>query len=82
MSRILILVDENDKPIETEEKMKVYIEGLLHRAFSIMIFNIKEHLLVQKRAKGKYHSAKLLANSCCEHLRLNEDNMKAIQRRL
>ena len=82
MSRILILVDENDKPIETEEKMKVYIEGLLQRAFSIIIFNIKEHLLVQKRAKSKYHSAKLLANSCCKHPRLNEDNMKAIQRRL
>ncbi len=82
MSEILILVDENDKFLGTEEKMKVHIDGLLHRAFSVMIFNSKGQLLVQRRAKNKYHSAKLWANSCCGHPRLNEDNMKAAQRRL
>ena len=82
MTEILILVDENDKFLGTEEKMKVHIDGLLHRAFSVMIFNSKGQLLVQRRAKNKYHSAKLWANSCCGHPRLNEDNMKAAQRRL
>lgn len=82
MSETLILVDENDKSIGTAEKMKVHIEGLLHRAFSVMIFNSKGQLLVQKRAKSKYHSAKLWANSCCGHPRLDEGNMKAAQRRL
>ena len=82
MSETLILVDENDKPIGTAEKMKAHIEGLLHRAFSVMIFNSKGQLLVQKRAKSKYHSAKLWANSCCGHQRLDEGNMKAAQRRL
>lgn len=82
MSETLILVDENDKFLGTEEKMKVHIDGLLHRAFSVMIFNSKGQLLVQKRAENKYHSAKLWANSCCGHPRPNEDNMKAAQRRL
>ena len=59
MSETLILVDENDRFLGTEEKMKVHIDGLLHRAFSVMIFNRKGQLLVQKRAKSKYHSAKL-----------------------
>lgn len=82
MSEILILVDENDKFLGTEEKMKVHIDGLLHRAFSVMIFNSKGQFLIQKRAKNKYHSAGLWANSCCGHPRLSESNMEAAQRRL
>lgn len=82
MPEILILVNEEDNIIGTEEKLKAHIDGLLHRAFSVMIFNNKGQLLIQKRAKNKYHSAGLWANSCCGHPRLGEDNTEAAQRRL
>ena len=82
MPETLILVDEKDNIIGTEEKLKTHIDGLLHRAFSVMIFNNKGQLLIQKRARNKYHSAGLWANSCCGHPRLGEDNMKAAKRRL
>tara|TARA_B110000503_G_C7080969_1_gene385124 strand:+ start:957 stop:1199 length:243 start_codon:yes stop_codon:yes gene_type:complete len=45
---------------------------LLHRAFSVMIYNRSGQLLIQKRANTKYHSARLWANSCCGHPRRNE----------
>lgn len=82
MPETLILVDEKDNIIGTEEKLKTHIEGLLHRAFSVMVFNNKGQLLIQKRAKNKYHSAGLWANSCCGHPRLGEGNMEAAKRRL
>lgn len=82
MSELLVLVDKNDKAIGIEEKMKVHVDGLFHRAFSIMIFNGRGELLVQKRSANKYHSAGLWANSCCGHPRLNEGNKEAAQRRL
>ncbi|MDP5110088.1 MAG: isopentenyl-diphosphate Delta-isomerase [Rickettsiaceae bacterium] len=82
MPETLILVDEEDNIIGTEEKLKAHIDGLLHRAFSVMIFNNNGQLLIQKRAKNKYHSAGLWANSCCGHPRLGEDNTEAAQRRL
>lgn len=82
MPETLILVDEKDNIIGTEEKLKTHIDGLLHRAFSVMIFNNKGQLLIQKRAKNKYHSAGLWANSCCGHPRLGEGNMEAAKRRL
>lgn len=82
MTETLILVDEKDNFLGTDEKMKVHVEGLLHRAFSVIIFNSKGQLLIQKRAKNKYHSAELWANSCCGHPRLNEGNIEAAQRRL
>ncbi len=79
---ILILVDKNDQPQGTMPKMQVHIEGRLHRAFSVMIYNKKGELLIQKRADVKYHSAGLWANTCCGHPRVGEDNMLAAQRRL
>ena len=51
----VILVDENDKETGVEEKIKAHKDGKLHRAFSIFVFNSKGELLLQKRAKEKYH---------------------------
>ena len=77
----LILIDYNDKEIGEGLKTEVHQKGLLHRAFSIFIFN-KDKLLIQRRADGKYHSAGLWANTCCSHPRVNEDIMDAARRRL
>jgi isopentenyl-diphosphate Delta-isomerase len=63
----VILVDENDVEIGTSEKLKAHQDGLLHRAFSIFIFNSKSELLIQQRASNKYHSGGLWTNTCCSH---------------
>lgn len=63
----VILVDENDNEIGREEKMAAHKKGLLHRAFSIFIFNSKGEMLLQQRALNKYHSGGLWTNACCSH---------------
>lgn len=78
----LVLVNENDQIIGTAGKMRVHKEGLLHRAFSIIIFNSKGELLLQQRAKSKYHSGGLWTNTCCSHPRPGETVLQAGQRRL
>ncbi|MDP2933861.1 MAG: isopentenyl-diphosphate Delta-isomerase [bacterium] len=78
----LILVDEQDNQIGTEEKMQTHFKGLLHRCFSIFIFNSSGKILLQKRAAQKYHSAGLWANTCCSHPRPEESDKSAAQRRL
>ena len=66
-SEFLILVDENDQQWGKMEKLKVHQLGLLHRAFSIFIFNSEGKVLLQQRAADKYHSANLWSNTCCSH---------------
>ena len=78
----VILVDENDKQIGTEEKLKAHTDAKLHRAFSVYIFNSKGELLIQKRAKTKYHSPGLWANTCCSHPKPGEKTEEAAHRRL
>lgn len=78
----VILVDEQDNDIGVMEKIKAHQEGLLHRAFSVFIFNDKEELLLQQRASSKYHSAGLWTNTCCSHPRPNETIKDAANRRL
>jgi len=78
----VILVDENDNPIGREEKIKAHEMGKLHRCFSILIFNPKGELLIQQRAKFKYHSSGLWSNTCCSHPRPNEDLKTEAKRRL
>lgn len=78
----VILVDQNDKEIGTEEKIKAHKEATLHRAFSIFVFNPKGELLLQKRAKSKYHSAGLWTNTCCSHPRPGEPLEEAAHRKL
>lgn len=78
----VILVNENDEPIGTMPKMEAHEKGLLHRAFSIFIFNDKNELMLQQRAADKYHSPLLWTNTCCSHQRVGETNIEAGRRRL
>ncbi len=78
----IILVNENNEEIGQGEKIKVHQEGRLHRAFSIFIFNSKGELLVQKRARMKYHSGGLWTNTVCSHPRVGENIEDAAHRRL
>src|SRR3990167_2673623 len=80
----IVLVDQNDNPIGTAEKIQAHREGLCNRAFSVFIYRKYPQiaLLLQKRAEEKYHSAGLWTNTCCSHPRPNEDIIEAGQRRL
>lgn len=78
----LILVDEKDREWGKLEKMEVHQLGLLHRAFSVFIFNSKGELLMQQRSGDKYHSASLWSNTCCSHPQFGEDLIDAVNRRL
>jgi isopentenyl-diphosphate delta-isomerase len=78
----VILVDENDKEIGTFEKIEAHKKGLLHRAFSVLLFNSKGELLLQKRSSRKYHSAGLWTNTCCSHPKPGESVKDAARRRL
>jgi isopentenyl-diphosphate delta-isomerase len=78
----VILVNENDEPIGTMGKMEVHEKALLHRAFSVFIFNIKGEMLLQQRAADKYHSPGLWTNTCCSHPRPGEDTHAAALKRL
>ena len=82
VNEYVILVDEQDNDIGVMEKMQAHQEGLLHRAFSVFIFNDKDELLLQQRALSKYHSAGLWTNTCCSHPRPNETIKDAANRRL
>ena len=82
MSEFVILVDEQDRELDKMEKILAHRLGLLHRAFSVFIFNEKNELLLQQRADGKYHSAGLWTNTCCSHPGSGEKINDAIKRRL
>ncbi|MDQ2719271.1 MAG: isopentenyl-diphosphate Delta-isomerase [Bacteroidota bacterium] len=79
---LLILVDRQDNEIGLLNKLEVHQRGLLHRAFSIFIFNSKNELLLQQRAEKKYHSPGLWSNTCCSHPCYGETIDIAIARRL
>jgi len=78
----VILVDKNDNPVGLMEKIKAHEQAILHRAFSVFVFNQKGELLLQQRAMHKYHSPGLWTNSCCSHQRDGETNIEAGRRRL
>lgn len=78
----VILVDEEDNEIGTMEKMEAHVKGALHRAFSVLLFNSKGEMLLQKRAKNKYHSGGLWSNACCSHPRPGERMEDATRRRM
>jgi isopentenyl-diphosphate delta-isomerase len=78
----VILVDQNDQELGQMEKMEAHRLGLLHRAFSILIFNERGELLLQQRAAHKYHSPLLWTNTCCSHPRPQETVLEAAKRRL
>jgi isopentenyl-diphosphate delta-isomerase len=64
------------------EKMEVHRKALLHRAFSIFIFNNRGEMLLQQRSLKKYHSAGLWTNACCSHPKPGEDTLPAAETRL
>lgn len=78
----VILVDEHDREVGQMEKMEAHEKALLHRAFSIFVFNDEGKLLLQRRATHKYHSAGLWTNTCCSHQRQGETTLEASHRRL
>lgn len=82
MKEQVILVDEQDNPIGLMEKIEAHEKALLHRAFSVFVFNDNGELMLQQRAKEKYHSPLLWTNTCCSHQRDGETNIKAGKRRL
>jgi isopentenyl-diphosphate delta-isomerase len=78
----VILVDENDNSVGSSEKMEAHIEGMLHRAFSVFIFNKNGEMLLQQRSMKKYHSGGLWTNACCSHPYPGEQTPDAAIRRL
>jgi len=78
----VILVNEFDEQIGLMPKMEAHEKAVLHRAFSVFIFNDKQELMLQQRALTKYHSPGLWTNTCCSHQRDGETNINAGKRRL
>lgn len=79
---LVILVDELDNQIGLMEKMEAHEKGLLHRAFSVFVFDSQGRFLLQRRAFEKYHSGGLWTNACCSHPRDGETIEEAAKRRL
>ncbi len=82
MSDYVVLVDAQDRPLGTEEKLQAHLDARLHRAFSVFVFNTRGEMMLQQRAHQKYHSAGLWSNTCCSHPRPGETVEAAAHRRL
>ena len=82
MKDYVVLVNSEDQDIGEMEKMQAHQKGVLHRAFSVFLFNSNGDTLLQKRASSKYHSPNLWTNSCCSHPRKDEGVVDAANRRL
>jgi|SRR5690606_2432020 len=82
MEEFVVLIDENDGELGLMEKQQAHVAGLLHRAFSVFVFNSSGELLLQQRATDKYHSPLLWTNTCCSHPRNGETYEQAAHRRL
>jgi isopentenyl-diphosphate delta-isomerase len=78
----VILVDNDDKFIGTAEKLHAHRKSLLHRAFSIFIYNDNNEILLQQRSKEKYHCGDLWTNTCCSHAILGENIKDTAKTRL
>ncbi|WP_066870114.1 isopentenyl-diphosphate Delta-isomerase [Clostridium mediterraneense] len=78
----IAVVDTNDNIILYQEKIEVHEKGILHRAFSVLLFNDKNELLLQRRALEKYHSPGEWTNTCCSHQREGETLLDAANRRI
>ncbi|MFC9793805.1 isopentenyl-diphosphate Delta-isomerase [Streptomyces sp. NPDC057695] len=79
---MLELVDEDGTTIGTAEKLAAHqAPGLLHRAFSVFLFDEAGRLLLQRRALGKYHSPGVWSNTCCGHPYPGEAPFAAAARR-
>ncbi|RZK49739.1 MAG: isopentenyl-diphosphate Delta-isomerase [Pedobacter sp.] len=78
----VVLVDEKDTVLAEMDKLKAHQQGLLHRAFSVFIFNKKEQLLLQQRAQEKYHGGGLWTNTCCSHPQWGDNVKESAEERL
>jgi isopentenyl-diphosphate delta-isomerase len=78
----VILVNEKGEQIGLMPKMEAHEKAVLHRAFSVFVFNDENELMLQQRAAHKYHSPLLWTNTCCSHQRDGESNVEAGKRRL
>jgi isopentenyl-diphosphate delta-isomerase len=78
----VVLVDAADREIGSAEKLEAHARGFLHRAVSVVIFDGRGSMLLQRRAPGKYHSGGLWSNTCCGHPRPGEEALAAARRRL
>ncbi len=81
-SEEVVLINSNDEAIGTMEKIQAHREGLLHRAFSVLILNDIGEMLIHQRAPEKYHSGGAWSNACCGHPRPGETSQQAAERRL
>ncbi|MBE4949448.1 isopentenyl-diphosphate Delta-isomerase [Chryseobacterium culicis] len=82
MEEFVVLVNPEDEVIGLMEKQQAHVNGLLHRAFSVFLFNSKGEMLLQKRASGKYHSPNQWTNAVCSHPRQGETYKEGAIRRL
>ena len=82
MEEYVVLVNPEDRILGLMEKQQAHINGLLHRAFSIFLFNDKGEMLLQKRASEKYHSPSQWTNAVCSHPKENETYLEGARRRL
>ncbi len=82
MEEMVVLVSKNDEVLGQMEKMAAHENGILHRAFSVFLFNEKGEILLQKRAARKYHSPGKWTNAVCSHPRINETYLEGAQRRM
>lgn len=82
MTEFVVLVTPEDDVLGLMEKQQAHVEGVLHRAFSVFIFNAQGEMLLQQRAAHKYHSPQLWTNACCSHPREHESYEQAAHRRL
>ncbi|SMP36199.1 isopentenyl-diphosphate Delta-isomerase [Chryseobacterium profundimaris] len=82
MEEFVVLVNPEDQVLGLMEKQQAHINSLLHRAFSVFLFNSKGEMLLQKRASGKYHSPLKWTNAVCSHPRIEETYLEGAQRRL
>ena len=79
---LVVLVNDKDEKIGLMPKLEAHEKGVLHRAFSVFIFNDEGQLLLQQRALHKYHTPGKWANTCCSHQRDGEASLDAGKRRL
>jgi isopentenyl-diphosphate delta-isomerase len=82
LSERVVIVDCEDRAIGTEEKLQAHRRPLLHRAFSVFLYDPRGRLLLQRRALDKYHSGGSWTNTCCGHPLPGEDIAAAARRRL
>lgn len=78
---VMIPAISADGALYPVEKLRAHVDGLLHLAVSIFIFD-GDALLIQRRAAGKYHCPGQWANTCCSHPHWNESLTDCAARRL